>query len=204
MAVETYKVLLVGKGGVGKTAFIERRLSGEFIAEYKPNLGTTITFLSFNTNYGPITLNIWDCAGQTGLPDEYYDIDGDGAIVMFDVTSSSSFQQIPYWLDKVRKFLPEVPLVLCGNKVDLKDREVFASQIKTFTNSPEQDGNITYYYDISAKSNYQFDKPFLMLLRKMSEHDDLIFTDAPVIAPPIIEIGDFSQEEEEEDEEQLD
>jgi GTP-binding nuclear protein Ran len=50
---------------------------------------------------------------------------------------------------------------LVGNKADVKDRKVKASQI-TF----HRKRNLQYY-DISAKSNYQFEKPFIYLLRQL-------------------------------------
>ena len=40
------------------------------------------------------------------------------------------------------------------------------------------------YYDISAKSNYNFEKPFLYLARKLMRIPDLVFTEAPATAPP--------------------
>jgi GTP-binding nuclear protein Ran len=52
--------------------------------------------------------------------------------------------------------------VLVGNKVDVKDRKVKAKQITFHRKKNLQ------YYDISAKSNYQFEKPFVWLLRRMT------------------------------------
>ncbi len=194
MATEIYKVILVGGGGVGKTTLTKRHHTGEFITKYEPTLGVEAHPLKFNTNYGLITLIIWDCAGQAkraGLADGYY-MEADGAIVMFDLTSSKTFQHVPCLLNTIHRVISDVPIVLCGNKVDLENRQVSPKQIYSFTHSPKQEGKITSYYDISAKSNYNFEKPFLTLLRHMSGHDDLIFIEMPVIAPP--EIGDFSQE----------
>jgi len=55
-----------------------------------------------------------------------------------------------------------IPIVLCGNKVEVKDRKVKAKQITFHRKKNLQ------YYDISAKSNYNFEKPFLWLARKLS------------------------------------
>jgi GTP-binding nuclear protein Ran len=52
--------------------------------------------------------------------------------------------------------------VFGGNKVDVKDRKVKAKQITFHRKKNLQ------YYDISAKSNYQFEKPFVWLLRRMT------------------------------------
>ena len=40
------------------------------------------------------------------------------------------------------------------------------------------------YYDISAKSNYNFEKPFLYLTRKLTGDSTLEFAEAPAMAPP--------------------
>ncbi|KAL1400590.1 hypothetical protein pipiens_007300 [Culex pipiens pipiens] len=53
-----------------------------------------------------------------------------------------------------------IPIVLCGNKVDIKDRKVKAKGIVFHRKK-----NLNY--DISAKSNYNFEKPFLWLARKL-------------------------------------
>jgi len=73
--VPTFKIILVGDGGVGKSTFVKRHSTGEFEKKYKATLGVEVTPLRFNTNMGPITFNCWDCAGQEkfgGLRDGYY------------------------------------------------------------------------------------------------------------------------------------
>lgn len=40
------------------------------------------------------------------------------------------------------------------------------------------------YYDISAKSNYNFEKPFLWLARKLVGDPNLEFVEMPALAPP--------------------
>src|SRR5436190_15224005 len=61
-----------------------------------------------------------------------------------------------------------IPIVLCGNKVDVKERKVKA---KTITFNRKKN---LQYYDISAKSNYNFEKPFLWLARKLVGNQTLV------------------------------
>merc|ERR1712205_37892 len=87
--VPTFKLILVGDGGTGKTTFVKRHLTGEFEKKYLPTVGVAVHPLDFNTNCGPIRFDCWDTAGQEkfgGLRDGYY-IHGQCAIIMFDVTS---------------------------------------------------------------------------------------------------------------------
>lgn len=61
-----------------------------------------------------------------------------------------------------------IPIVLCGNKVDVKERKVKAKSITFHRKKNLQ------YYDISAKSNYNFEKPFLWLARKLVGNPQLV------------------------------
>ena len=66
-----------------------------------------------------------------------------------------------------------MPIVLCGNKVDVKERKVKAKTITFHRKKNLQ------YYDISAKSNYNFEKPFLWLARKLVGNPALVRTSGP-------------------------
>lgn len=71
----TFKCVLVGDGGTGKTTFVKRHLTGEFEKKYVATLGVEVHPLVFHTNRGPIRFNVWDTAGQEkfgGLRDGYY------------------------------------------------------------------------------------------------------------------------------------
>merc|ERR1712217_318937 len=133
----------------------------------------------FNTNYGEIVFSCWDTAGQEkfgGLRDGYY-IQGKCAIVMFDVTSRQSYKNVPNWHRDLVRVCEGIPVVLCGNKVDEKDRKVKPKQITFHRKKNLQ------YYDISAKTNYNYDKPFLYLARKVTTQSNLSFVEAPALFP---------------------
>jgi small GTP-binding protein len=55
---------LVGDGGVGKTTFVKRHLTGEFEKKYVATLGVEVHPLTFHTNRGAMKFNVWDTAGQ--------------------------------------------------------------------------------------------------------------------------------------------
>jgi GTP-binding nuclear protein Ran len=186
MATEpvTFKLVLVGDGGVGKTTFVKRHLTGEFEKKYVATLGVEVHPLSFTTNLGPITFNVWDTAGQEkfgGLRDGYY-IQGQCAIIMFDVTSRITYKNVPTWHKDLVRVCENIPIVLCGNKVDIKDRKVKAKAITFHRKKNLQ------YYDISAKSNYNFEKPFLWLARKLAGDSNLEFVAMPALDPPEVQM----------------
>ncbi|KAK2091700.1 hypothetical protein P7K49_030984, partial [Saguinus oedipus] len=79
----------------------------------------------FHTNRGPIKFNVWDTAGQEkfgGLRDGYY-IQAQCATIMSDVTSRVTCKNVPNWHRDLVRVYENIPIVLCGNKVDIKDRK---------------------------------------------------------------------------------
>ena len=98
---------------------------------YVATLGVEVHPLVFYTNRGPIRFNVWDTAGQEkfgGLRDGYY-IQGQCAIIMFDVTARVTYKNVPNWHRDLVRVCENIPIVLCGNKVDIKDRKVKAKSI---------------------------------------------------------------------------
>jgi len=178
----TFKLVLVGDGGTGKTTFVKRHLTGEFEKKYIATLGVEVHPLGFTTNLGQIVFDVWDTAGQEkfgGLRDGYY-INGQCGIIMFDVTSRITYKNVPNWHRDLVRVCENVPIVLCGNKVDVKERKVKAKAITFHRKKNLQ------YYDISAKSNYNFEKPFLWLARKLTGNAGLEFVAELSLAPPTV------------------
>ena len=118
--MDTYKVILVGDGGCGKSAFVKRALTGNFEKRYIPTLGVDVTPLRVPSRL--TYLNIWDCAGQEkfgGLRDGYY-ISTEVAIVAFDLTSPLSLNNAGSWAKSVRRIAEKSPIIICGMKSDIK------------------------------------------------------------------------------------
>lgn len=178
--VAEWKLVLVGDGGVGKTTLVKRHLTGEFEKKYIPTLGVDVHPLKFFTTHGTICFNVWDTAGQEkfgGLRDGYY-IQSECAIIMFDVTSRITYKNVPEWWKDIDRVCEKIPIVLVGNKVDVKDRQVKARQIQFHRKRNLQ------YYDVSARSNFNFERPFLWLARRLSGATALEFK-GEVAAEPV-------------------
>ena len=178
-------MIVIGDGGVGKTTFIKRHLTGEFEKKYDPTKGAQVHPMPWFTNRGRIDLDVWDTAGQErfgGLRDGYY-IGGHAGILMFDVCSRITYQNTPKWYKDLTRVCENIPIVLCGNKVDVKDRKVKAKQI-TFHRKKG-----LHYYDLSAKSNYQFEKPFVAILRKLTADPTLTLVEQCVLMAKEVDIA---------------
>ena len=177
--IPEFKLVLVGDGGTGKTTFVKRHLTGEFEKKYIATLGVEVHPMAFFTNHGQIKFNVWDTAGQEklgGLRDGYY-IGGHCGVIMFDVCSRITYSNVPKWYKDLTRVCEAIPIVLVGNKVDVRDRKVKAKQITFHRKKNLQ------YYDISAKSNYQFEKPFVWLLRRLVNDANLALVETPLLAP---------------------
>lgn len=164
-SIPTFKCVIVGDGGVGKTTLVTKHMTGEFVQIYEPTLGVEVHPLVFNTTVGPIRFNIWDTAGQEkfgGLGSGYY-IQSDCAIVMFDLTSRLSYNNSIQWRNEIKQICGQIPLVLVGNKYDIHEdsHKVHSNEIDFDRDHGEM------YYNVSSKSNYNFEKPFLGLIRKL-------------------------------------
>merc|ERR1712113_236501 len=188
----SFKLLLVGDGGVGKTTLCRRHLTGEYEKKYVPTVGVDVVPLKFETNYGPIVFNAWDTAGQekfSGLRDGYY-IKGRCAIIMFDLCCRVTYKSVPHWHRELVRVCGNIPIVLVGNKIDVKDRQIKARQIKFHRKKNLQ------YYDISARSNYNFERPFLWLAKRLTDKNNLHFVGEHLKMPEIsIDAGLISQAE---------
>ncbi|KAL6212122.1 hypothetical protein ACLB2K_017343 [Fragaria x ananassa] len=148
-----------------------------------------------DTNFGKIRFYCWDTAGQEkfgGLRDGYY-ILGQCAIIMFDLTARLTYKNVPTWHRDLCRVCENIPIVLCGNKVDVKNRQVKAKQVTFHRKKNLQ------YYEISAKSNYNFEKPFLYLARKLAGNTELVFVESPALAPPEVHIDVAEQTKIDED-----
>lgn len=182
-SVGKYKIILIGDGAVGKTSFIKRYLDGSFNKLYVATIGAEVYFINIqisDTHY--ITFEIWDTAGQeanSGLSDAYY-LGAHGAIVFFDVTSRITLKHVPEWIQKVKNVdvSNTVPIVVVGNKADLnRERKVDAPSIRRKVPKGCD------YTDMSAKSNYNFEKPLLFMARQLTGDSSIEFRANINVAP---------------------
>ncbi|CAF4123202.1 unnamed protein product [Rotaria sordida] len=182
--VPKVKLILIGDGGVGKTTFVKRHITDELEMKYVSRLPVSVHPLNFYTNLGEIIFNVWHTAGQEKFGcvcDSYY-IGGQCAIIMFDVTSRMTYRNVPQWHKNIIRICGNIPIVLCGNKIDVKDRKLKAKSI-TYHRK-----NNMKYYDISALSNYNLEKPFLWLAQKLTGNDDLQLVSQISLIPPEIHL----------------
>ncbi|MHA1145103.1 MAG: GTP-binding protein [Candidatus Helarchaeota archaeon] len=157
------KIIVVGDGAVGKTALSVRFTQGKFQDDYKMTIGVDFAVKMMDVDGKRIKCQIWDTGGQerfSYLRPLYYS-GAVGGLVVFDKTYRPSFNNIPKWFQEVRDNRgPDIPLVLCGNKVDLPDWQVDTQEAVNLGRSYKAP-----YHDVSAKSGQSVDDAFVTLVK---------------------------------------
>ncbi|XP_017151101.1 GTP-binding nuclear protein Ran-like isoform X1 [Drosophila miranda] len=177
MDVPTYKCIIMGEKHCGKTTFLRRHLTGEFMSEYVPTdrYSVNIDTLIFSTNRGPIRFDVWDWGKEDEelgcYPDDFYS-NSHCAILMLDVSSVDFFQNFDK-LMTMNRFCPGIPVSICGNKWDIKPGPDFQL-------NPEH-----RLCEISVKTGLNMDGPFLNLARKLFNDFTLEFVQLPPLGLPL-------------------
>lgn len=126
----SYKVLLLGDGGVGKTTFLKKIKEYVFQKQYIATMGAEVHPISFSDKEKEVIFNIWDCAGQekfSGLRQGYY-IEADAAIYMYDKTSTFTYKNIGRWKRDVERVCGTLPFIIIENKSDIDGKTINISE----------------------------------------------------------------------------
>lgn len=157
-----YKVVMLGSGAVGKSAITVQMVSGHFLSSYDPTIEDSYR-TTININNQDIILNIIDTAGQEefyALRDQYMR-SGDGYIIVFSITSVTSFLEVNAIKDQLNMVLDVdnntlIPIILVGNKCDLEEyRQVQSSDAQRLANEWK-----VKYFETSAKNKTNINRIF--------------------------------------------
>ena len=128
MSIESFKVVLVGESGVGKTSIITQFIDQTFQEDIQSTTGGTFSTKSVVCDGGKVLkFEIWDTAGQEkyrSLTTMFYK-DANAAVMVYDVTRAESFEEIKnYWSNQIKDNSPEnIILAIAANKSDLIEQE---------------------------------------------------------------------------------
>jgi len=124
---ESFKVVLVGESGVGKTSIITQFIDQTFQEDQQSTTGGTFSTKSVKCgNNKTLKFEIWDTAGQEryrSLTKMFYK-DANAAVLVYDITRKDSFEQLKlYWAEQIKECPEKIILVICANKNDLIQKE---------------------------------------------------------------------------------
>uniref|UniRef100_T1GU88 Uncharacterized protein n=1 Tax=Megaselia scalaris TaxID=36166 RepID=T1GU88_MEGSC len=124
---KTFKIIILGDTGVGKTALLNQYVKQTFIQDHKSTVGVDFFFKNIYLHWEKVHLQIWDTAGQerfNSLSSSYFR----GAhccVLVYDCSKKSSFDNLLFWRDKFLKsdtmtFVENFPFVALATNVTLK------------------------------------------------------------------------------------
>eukprot|EP00906_Rhabdomonas_costata_P025342 RCo036252 len=118
-----FKVVLIGDSGVGKSNLMTRYTSDEFNVESPSTIGVEFMTKGLKIESRDVKVQIWDTAGQErfrAISRSIYH-GAKGAMLVYDITSQTSFDNIPNWLNELQTHVhPQTVIMLIGNKCDLE------------------------------------------------------------------------------------
>jgi Ras-related protein Rab-5C len=165
-----YKLVLLGDASVGKTSLVVRFVSNHFNEAVETTVGAAFSTQTVSTETGKnIKFEIWDTAGQErfkSLAPMYYR-NASCAVVVFDLTSESSFARAKDWVKQLAlSNNPDIVIALAGNKADIpsSQRQVKADEIKQFTLEES-----LIYLETSAKTGHNVQKLFETIANKLPD-----------------------------------
>lgn len=174
MNSETFKIVLIGEAGVGKTSIIMQFVDQTFQEEIQSSAGGTYCSktLSYSTNKY-LNIELWDTAGQEryrSLTKMFY-ADANAAVLVYDITRKETFDELKnYWADQIKERSDEgVILAIVGNKEDLYESEqVDEKEARKFA---EELGAI--FGKTSAKNQSGVNDLFIEIAKKYLNVDDV-------------------------------
>jgi small GTP-binding protein len=118
-----FKITLFGPGGVGKTSLLLRYIKDYFSDDLKKTIGSNFLIKDVNIDGKNVRLLLWDIGGQPQFHKlrTIYFKGSNGALGVFDLSSSQTLLKIPGWISSIKKTVKRtIPMVLLGNKLDLE------------------------------------------------------------------------------------
>jgi len=165
--LDTYKVVLIGESGVGKTCIINQFNDGKFDPNIKISISAQFCRKKIDLPNGEsVTMDIWDTVGQETFRSitQIFYTHAKVAVIVYDVTNKKSFEEAKnYWYKKIQELDDkDIIIAIVANKYDLYEKrqvsneegEAYAKSIKAifgFTSAKNNTGIKTLFENIAMK-----------------------------------------------------
>ena len=171
----SYKVILLGSSGVGKTNLINTSIGKLFDPEEKATISSTFVRKTIILKGQKFFVDLWDTCGQ----EKYRAVTKiflKGAkiiIFVYDITDRNSFDELKYWIEMAQETEVNCIYGIVGNKMDLFLNEAVPEELaKDFANSKEFKFRL-----VSAKTDAKSFDQFLGKL--VQDYNDLYHINDP-------------------------
>eukprot|EP00092_Neocalanus_flemingeri_P009288 GFUD01009994.1.p1 GENE.GFUD01009994.1~~GFUD01009994.1.p1 ORF type:complete len:194 (+),score=67.01 GFUD01009994.1:53-634(+) len=164
-----YKIVVLGSGGVGKSALTVQFVQGIFVEKYDPTIEDSYR-KQVEVDGQQCMLEILDTAGTeqfTAMRDLYMK-NGQGFVLAYSITAQSTFNDLSDLREQILrvKDTDDVPMVLVGNKCDLEDERVVGKD--QGLNMARQFSNCAFM-ETSAKAKIGVSDVFFDLVRQVNK-----------------------------------
>merc|ERR1712061_571064 len=168
-AMREYKIVVLGSGGVGKSALTVQFVQGIFVEKYDPTIEDSYR-KQVEVDGQQCMLEILDTAGTeqfTAMRDLYMK-NGQGFVLVYSITAQSTFNDLQDLREQILrvKDTDDVPMVLVGNKCDLEDERVVGKD--QGLNLARQFNNCSFM-ETSAKAKIGVKDIFFDLVRQINK-----------------------------------
>ena len=179
MSIQSYKIILLGNSGVGKTAILNRFVNDRWIPEDRSTISPDFQFKSLQMKDHEIRLEIWDLVGMTnnhkGGLNRIFSRQTHGVIMVASITDTQSIQDTAQWKQEVNEIVQEngqpIPMILCVNKVeevvDIDDSNLEYLQTDIGIVKFAQQNGFINGFRVSAKEDINVSDAFSTLTREM-------------------------------------
>jgi len=158
----TFKLLMLGDSGVGKSSLMLRYAQNRFVPQVIGTTGVDLIRKIVRVNNLLVNLQIWDTAGQErfrGITKSFYK-GAHGIILTYDVTDRTSFKNIHTWIQDIQSN-GAMKIILVGNKTDLPP------QIQTAEGQELARQYNLNFVETSARNATNVETAFLELIKEL-------------------------------------
>ena len=170
----TFKIIIFGDAGCGKTTLTQRFLTNLFVSDQTMTIGVDFEVKSLSVDNQKVKLQFWDFGGEERfrflLPT--YVRGAKGGLFLYDITNYSSIAHIDDWLSVIRKEIRAediFPIIVVGGKADLvENREVSSADGIKIAKSR----NVNGFIETSSKTGVNVEKAFEALTSLMLQQSN--------------------------------
>ena len=164
----TWKIMMLGDASVGKTSLTIRYISGFFLEDLKLTIG--VDFYSKTTSFKgkKVKLQIWDFGGEERFRFllHQYCKGANAAFFLYDITNRLSLDHLPDWTQIIREHAGDVPIMLIGSKVDLKQYRVVSREEGILA---AKKYNLSAFVELSSKTGENVEEVFTLITETLFE-----------------------------------